>query len=590
MPVRCRFLPCNYHPDHPLRGFLPLRAEQRGVLAGAARGPAHDRTVVSVGDRLLSRIPAYRRRRSACLSKRTGEVLSRMVPGNLHAGDQPLHVLVGHQAGPDNLVPVYSGIPDRVGWPCLHADPDRRRTHDPVRDRTLSYAKVFLGAGSRDRQPTSERIAIGRAMDIAILIGSFTIVCLLGMPVAYALGLAAILAALWVGIPLEAVMLKVSGGMSAFSLLAIPFFILAGAIMAVGGMAERLVNLAKVFVGFIRGGMALVNILASTMFGCISGSSVADTAAVGSVMIPQMIKNGYPRLFAVNVTISGSLQPLLVPPSHNMIIYSIAAGGTISVAHLFMGGIIPAFLLGLSLIILVLIIAHRNNFPKGEVVPLRQALKIALDAVWGMITIAIILGGILSGIFTPTESAAVAVVYAFLVTMFVYRDVKWSQLPALIARVVRTVGMVMIMIGFSIAFGYMMAIMRIPAMATEFFISISSDKYTFLLYINILLLLLGTFMDLAPMLLICTPIFLPVIKTFGIDPVHFGIIMILNLGIGLLTPPVGPTMVVGCAIGKVSMEAVSRSILVFYIPMVIVLFLVTYIPALSLWLPHIVLD
>ena len=280
----------------------------------------------------------------------------------------------------------------------------------------------------------------------------------------------------------------------------------------------------------------------------------------------------------------------IVPPSHNMIIYSIAAGGTISVAHLFMGGIIPALLLGLSLIILVLIIAHRNNFPKGEVVPLRQALKIALDAVWGMITIAIILGGILSGIFTPTESAAVAVVYAFLVTMFVYRDVKWRQLPSLIARVVRTVGMVMIMIGFSIAFGYMMAIMRIPVMATDFFISISSDKYTFLLYINILLLLLGTFMDLAPMLLICTPIFLPVIKTFGIDPVHFGIIMILNLGIGLLTPPVGPTMVVGCAIGKVSMEAVSKSILVFYIPMVIVLFLVTYIPALSLWLPRLVLD
>jgi tripartite ATP-independent transporter DctM subunit len=426
-------------------------------------------------------------------------------------------------------------------------------------------------------------------MDVFILIGSFTIVCLMGMPVAYALGIASILAALWVGIPLEAVMLKVSGGMSGFSLLAIPFFILAGAIMAVGGMAERLVNLAKVFVGFIRGGMALVNILASTMFGCISGSSVADTSAVGSVMIPQMIKNGYPRLFAVNVTISGSLQPLLVPPSHNMIIYSIAAGGTISVAHLFMGGIIPALLLGLSLIILVLIIAHRQNFPKGEVVPLRQALKIALDAVWGMVTIAIILGGILSGIFTPTEAGAVAVVYAFFVTMFVYRDVKWSELPKLVARVVRTVGMVMIMIGFSISFGYMMAIMRVPAIATQFFVDISSDKYMFLLWVNILLLLLGTFMDLAPMLLICTPIFLPVIKAFGIDPVHFGIIMILNLGIGLLTPPVGPTMVVGCAIGKVSMEAVSRSILIFYVPMVIVLLLVTYIPALTLWLPSVVL-
>jgi tripartite ATP-independent transporter DctM subunit len=426
-------------------------------------------------------------------------------------------------------------------------------------------------------------------MEILVLIGTFTVVCLMGMPVAYALGIAAILAALWVGIPLEAVMLKVSGGMSGFSLLAIPFFILAGAIMAVGGMAERLVNLAKVFVGFIRGGMALVNILASTMFGCISGSSVADTAAVGSVMIPQMIKNGYPRLFAVNVTISGSLQPLLVPPSHNMILYSIAAGGSISVAHLFMAGIVPALMLGLSLIILVLIIAHRQGFPKGEPVPLRRALKIALDAVWGLVTVVIIIGGILSGIFTPTEAGAVAVVYALFVTMFIYRDIKWSELPKLIGRVVRTVGMVMIMIGFSIAFGYMMAIMQIPAIATKFFIDISTDKVMFLLWINILLLLLGTFMDLAPMLLICTPIFLPVIKTFGIDPVHFGIIMILNLGIGLLTPPVGPTMVVGCAIGKVSMEAVSRSILVFYIPMLIVLALVTYIPALTLWLPSVLL-
>jgi tripartite ATP-independent transporter DctM subunit len=426
-------------------------------------------------------------------------------------------------------------------------------------------------------------------VDLLILVGSFAIVCLMGMPVAYALGFAAILGALWTGIPLEAVMLKVSGGMSGFSLLAIPFFILCGAIMAVGGMAERLVNLAKVFVGFIRGGMALVNIVASTMFGCISGSSVADTAAVGSVMIPQMIKSGYPRLFAVNVTISGSLQPLLLPPSHNMVIYSLAAGGTISVAHLFMAGVIPALLLGLSLIVLVLIIAHRENFPKGEVVPLRQALKIALDAVWGLVTIAIILGGILTGVFTPTESAAVACVYAFLVTMFVYRDCKWSELPKLVARVVRTVGMVMIMIGFSIAFGYMMAILQVPAKAAAFFVAISSDKYIFLLYINVLLLLLGTFMDLAPMLLICTPIFLPVIAQFGIDPVHFGIIMILNLGIGLLTPPVGPTMVVGCAIGGVSMEAVSRSILVFYVPMLIVLALVTYLPVLSLWLPSVVL-
>lgn len=426
-------------------------------------------------------------------------------------------------------------------------------------------------------------------MDALVLLGSFTVLCLIGMPVAYALGLSSILAALWMGIPLEAIALKTSDGMDDFPLLAIPFFILAGAIMGEGGMAERIINLAKIMVGFIRGGLGLVNLLASTMFGCISGSSVADTASIGSVMIPQMIKAGYPRLFAVNVTISGSLQPLLIPPSHNMVIYSLAAGGTVSVAHLFIGGIIPGLLLGLSLMALVLIYAYRNNLPKGDPIPMKQALKIALDSVWGLVTVFIIMGGILSGIFTPTESAAVACVWAFFVTMFIYRSYKWNDLPILVARVVRTVGMVMIMIGFSVAFGYMMALMRIPAKAAEMFVAISSDKYTFLLYVNVVLLILGTFMDLAPMLLICTPVFLPVIAKFGIDPVHFGIIMIFNLGIGLLTPPVGPTLAVGCAIGKVTMEQVSRSIMIFYIPMIIVLLLVTYIPALTLWLPKLLL-
>jgi tripartite ATP-independent transporter DctM subunit len=425
-------------------------------------------------------------------------------------------------------------------------------------------------------------------MDVLVLVGAFTVLCFMGVPVAYALGLAAILAALHMGLPLEAIMIKVSDGTDDFALLAIPFFILAGAIMAEGGMAERLVNLAKIFVGFVRGGLALVNILASTFFGCISGSSVADTASIGSVMIPQMVKNGYPRLFAVNVTISGSLQPLLIPPSHNAVIYSLAAGGSISIAHLFLAGVIPGVLLGVSLMSLCLIIAHRQNFPKGEVIPLRKALKIAVEAVWGLLTVFIILGGIISGIFTPTESAAVACVYAFLVTMFVYRDYKWREVPMMIGRVVRTTGMVMIMIGFSVAFGYMMALMQVPAKATEFFLSVAQDKYTLLLLINLLLLFLGIFMDLAPMLLICTPIFLPVVIKFGIDPVHFGIIMILNLGIGLLTPPVGPTLAVGCAIGRVSMEAVSKSIMVFYIPMLIVLGLVTYVPALTLWLPSLI--
>ncbi len=422
-------------------------------------------------------------------------------------------------------------------------------------------------------------------MDFLILLGSFALLCALGLPVAYALGLSAICAAWWVDIPLEAVMLKISDGTDDFALLAIPFFVLAGAIMAEGGMAARLINLARVFVGFIRGGLALVNVLASTLFGCVSGSSVADTSAIGSVMIPQMVKAGFPRVFATNVTICGSVQALLIPPSHNAVIYALAAGGTVSVAHLFLAGILPGLLFGLCLIGLVLWTSHKRGYPKGEPVALKDVPKIAADALWGLVTVFIIMGGILSGVFTPTESAAVACVYAFLVTFLVYRDYRWRDLPHLVHRVVKTVAMVMMLIGFSVAFGYMMTIMQIPAKVTAFFLSISDNKYVFLLLVNILLLLLGTFMDLAPMLLICTPIFMPVIIKLGIDPVHFGMIMILNLGIGLITPPVGPTLFVGCAVGKVTIEQVSKELWPFYGAMCLALLLVTYVPAISLWLP-----
>jgi tripartite ATP-independent transporter DctM subunit len=422
-------------------------------------------------------------------------------------------------------------------------------------------------------------------VDALVLLGAFVLLCALGVPVAYALGLAAIAAALWVDIPLEAVMLKISDGTDDFALLAIPFFVLAGGIMAEGGMAARLVNLAKVFVGFIRGGLALVNVIASAFFGCISGSSVADTASIGSVMIPQMVKQGYPRVFATNVTICGSVQALMIPPSHNAVIYSLAAGGTISVAHLFLAGIFPGLLLGACLIGLILWTAQKRAMPKSEPVPLKDVPKIVLDALWGLVTVVIIIGGILSGVFTPTESAAVGCVYAFLVTLLVYRDYKWKDLPHLVHRVVKTVAMVMMLIGFSVAFGYMMAIMQIPAKVTQLFLGISENKYVFLLLVNILLLLLGTFMDLAPMLLICTPIFMPVIAKLGIDPVHFGMIMILNLGIGLITPPVGPTLFVGCAIGKVTMEQVSKELWPFYGAMCVALLIVTYVPAVSLWLP-----
>ncbi|MGH8725457.1 MAG: TRAP transporter large permease, partial [Burkholderiales bacterium] len=309
-------------------------------------------------------------------------------------------------------------------------------------------------------------------MDVLVLLGSFAVLCALGVPVAYALGLSAIIGALWAEIPLEAVMIKMSDGVDEFALLAIPFFVLAGGIMAEGGMAARLILLAKVFVGFIRGGLALVNILASTLFGCISGSSVADTASIGSVMIPQMVKQGYSRVFATNVTICGSVQALLIPPSHNAVIYSIAAGGTVSIASLFLAGVFPGLLFGLCLIGLVLWTAHKRNFPKEKPIPLRDVPRIVIDALWGMITIVIIMGGILSGVFTPTESAAVACVYAFLVTFLVYRDYKWRDLPHLIHRVVKTVAMVMMLIGFSVAFGYMMAIMQIPAKVTLFFLTI----------------------------------------------------------------------------------------------------------------------
>ncbi len=423
-------------------------------------------------------------------------------------------------------------------------------------------------------------------IDIAILLGSFVLLCMIGMPVAYTLGLAAILGALWVDVPLEAVMIQVSSGVNSFSLLAIPFFVLAGAIMAEGGMAVRLVNLARIFVGAVRGGLSLVNVIASTFFSGVSGSSVADTASIGSVLIPQMVKQGYPKVFATNVTICGSVQAVLIPPSHNAVLYSLAAGGTISVAQLFLAGVLPGLLFGACVMGLCVLLSYRRGYPKGEPVTLRQAGRIAVEALWGLVTVVIILGGILSGVFTPTESAAVACLYAFGITMFVYRDYRWAELPMLLHRVTKMVAMVMMLIGFSAAFGYMMALMQVPARATHFFLAIAANKYELLMMINVLLIALGTFMDMAPMILICTPILLPVILKFGIDPVHFGMILLVNSGIGLITPPVGPTLFVGCAIGKVTMEEVSRELWPFYGAMCAALLVVTYVPALSLWLPH----
>jgi tripartite ATP-independent transporter DctM subunit len=336
----------------------------------------------------------------------------------------------------------------------------------------------------------------------------------------------------------------------------------------------------------VRGGLSVVNVLATTFLSGISGSAVADTSASGSVMIPQMERSGFPRVFATNVTITASVQALLVPPSHNAVIYSLATGGTISIISLFMAGVVPGLLLGFSLIVLCLVIAYRDSHPRGQTVPLREAVKITIDALWGLITLGIILGGILGGIFTAIEAGAVACVWAFLVTMFVYRDYRWRDLPRLIHRTLRTVAMVLTLIACASSVGYVMALTQMPAKITAFFLTISSDKNVILLLINVMLLVLGCLLDMAPSILICTPILLPVMMNFGVDPVHFGIIMMLNLGIGLCHPPVGAILFVGCAVGKVSIEQVMRRIWPFYGVMLLVLVLVTYIPEISLWLPR----
>jgi len=427
-------------------------------------------------------------------------------------------------------------------------------------------------------------------LDILIPIGVMFLCFAMGVPIAYSLGVAAVVGAFWIEIPLEAVMLKISAGVSSFAMLTIPFFVLAGAIMAEGGMARRLVALANALVGVlrVRGGLSVVNIVATTFLSGISGSAVADTSAIGSVMIPQMEKSGYPRVFATNVTITASVQALLVPPSHNAVIYSLATGGVISVIDLFMAGVVPGLLLGLSLIILCLVLAYRNDHPRGEPVPMRQAIGMVVEAFWGLITLVIILGGILGGIFTAIEAGAVACVWAFFVTMFIYRDYRWRDLPVLIHRTLRTVAMVMTLIAMAASVGYIMALMQVPAKVTAAFLTVSHNKYVILMLVNIMLLVLGCLMDMAPSILICTPILLPVMQSFGVNPVHFGMIMMLNLGIGLCHPPVGSILFVGCAVGKVTMEQVMRQIWPFYAVMFAVLMMVTYIPSLSLWMVRLV--
>jgi tripartite ATP-independent transporter DctM subunit len=404
------------------------------------------------------------------------------------------------------------------------------------------------------------------------------------MPIAFALGISAVLTALHLGLPVSVIFQQVLGGINVFALLAIPFFILAGEIMSQGGIAMRLVALSNVIIGRVRGGLAMVNILASVFFGGISGSSVADTSSIGAVLIPMMVDQGYDREFAITVTISSSVQGILIPPSHNMIIYSLVAGG-VSVAGLFLGGFAPGLLLALALGVYSYIVSVKKNYPKGGKVPLAEALRAIRDSILGLFTVMIVVVGVVVGIFTATESAAIAAVYAFIITFFVMREVPLRQFIPILRNCLKTMAIIFFLIGCSSAFGWLMTYLGIPKAIVRGIIGISSNKIVILIILNIIMLILGTFMDMSALILICTPILLPIATSVGMHPIHFGVVMMLNLGIGLLTPPVGGTLFVGCAIGKMPIEKVSRAMLPFYGVMVIVLLLITYFPPLVMYIP-----
>jgi tripartite ATP-independent transporter DctM subunit len=424
-------------------------------------------------------------------------------------------------------------------------------------------------------------------MAITILFSSFATLLLMGVPVAFCLGLSSMATVLYIGIPPVVIFQQMSTGMNAFAMLAIPFFIYSGDLMIRGGIADRLIQFASSLVGHLRGGLGQVNVITCTLFGGISGSAVADASAVGGIMIPQMVKRGYAPDYAVNVTANAAIIALLIPPSHNMIIYSLAAGGTISIADLFTAGVIPGAILCLALMIAAWAVAVKRGYPADIFPGFLTVARLFVAATPGLLLIGIIFGGVRSGVFTATESSCVAVIYALLITIFVYRGLDLKGFTHATLGAVRTTAMVLLIIGAASSFGWLMAFLEVPKATIALMQSISDNPLVILLMINVILLVLGTFMDMAPMIIICTPIFLPVVKAIGVDPVHFGVILILNAGIGLNTPPVGSVQFVACAIGKVSISESMRTIWPFYGASVAVLLLITYVPAFSLWLPGI---
>jgi tripartite ATP-independent transporter DctM subunit len=427
-------------------------------------------------------------------------------------------------------------------------------------------------------------------MELTLLAVSFTILLLIGVPVAFAIGLSSVVTIVAAGLPIAVVFQKMVGGMQVFSFLAIPFFVFAGELMLYGGIADRIVRFANSLVGHVRGGLGMSNVLGCTIFGGVAGSPLADVSAIGSVMIPLMKKEGYDADYAVNVTTHAALVGAIMPTSHNLIIYTLSTAGIASVSamSLMLAGVVPALILTLCNLGAAYWVAVKRNYPvrPGGFAGWGAVLTAFLASLPGLLVVVIILGGILSGAFTATESASIAVAWALLVTVFVYRTLSWNNFLKACAKACKTTGVVLLLIGISAAFGYFMALYEVPQRTGELMKAVSTEPWVIFLMINVLLFVLGTFLDMAATILICTPIFLPIAMQFGMDPVQFGIIMLINCALGLNTPPVGTVQFVGCAIGGVTVGQVMRSIAPFYGALGLCLLLVTYVPGFSMWLPN----
>lgn len=422
-------------------------------------------------------------------------------------------------------------------------------------------------------------------MELAILVLTLLVLLAIGTPVAFALLGASMAAFIAMDIPLIVVFQRVAAGMSVFTLMAIPFFIFAGDLMYRSGIAQRLVEVAEAMFGRSRGGLGQVTVGASTLFGAVSGSAIASASAMGSTLMPLMKEKGYDGDYAVNVTVTAAIVGLLIPPSHNMIIYAASTGTGVSIGDLFLAGITPGVLTAALLMFVAWVVAVKRGYPRGSFPGWRTFVKAFALAIPGLMAAVIIMGGILSGVFTATESSAIAVIYTILVSTLVYRSLGWSKFAEAAIQSVKITAMVLLIIGAATAFGYALAILETPTQLANLITTATDNPIIILLIINIMLLLLGTFMDMSPLIVITTPILLPVVQEIGMDPVHFGIVMMLNLGIGLVTPPVGSVLFVGAAVGKVPVETAVKTIWPFYGALIAALLVITYVPAISLWLP-----